>query len=192
MRSAIGLVLLVTAILMSGPAAAAGTGTLQPGVGQHCVGWAAEEGKDVVLPPTECFTTFSQAISHATGGAVTLARGAKSLRQSDLIGLQASTVVGVEYLGTNFGDRSKTYTVSNPRGCLDGATFSDSFFDESWLRNDISSAASYQGCRSSHYDLANFAGVIYTCNGSCGSLLSLNNRTESLRWYNSLASSPNG
>lgn len=151
--------------------------------GNYCVAWVAEEGASAAeLPPTKCFETFSRAISHATGGSISLPAAASTLTQAHLDAASPtalSTVIGIEYQYSLYGTPQLVYSTNNTRGCLDGARFTDASVDGSW-RSSISSARAYQGCRAKHWEAFNFVGTSITC--TCSQMGVMDNRTQSIEW----------
>lgn len=176
------LLLAVAAVFLlalgpSGAAAAEGD--------QHCVAHASKKGTadPAEFAPIVCFATFPQAISHATGGAVVLPDDQTVLWQSDLDAASSmfATVISVEYRDAGYSGATLTYSVQNPNGCLDGSRYSDSYIDDAYWRNSISSAIGYQGCQGRHWDNPSFTGSNIVC--TCSSMGAMNDRTESIDWY---------
>lgn len=135
-----------------------------------------------------CFERFTDAIAFATSGSVELSRdaGPVDLTQDVLdqsAEVQSSTVIGMLFDGANHSGATYIYTTSNPRGCLDGASFAWSYVGSAW--NDrTSSAMTYQGCRGYLFEHVGFAGSYYSCVGtnSCYTLGVMDNRTSSVKF----------
>lgn len=149
----------------------------------HAVAAGAQTRESANRPA--CFGSFADAISFATDRTVRLPSGASDLTQADLdagraVSNTASTVIGIEYENTNFGGTQ--WIIAQASGCNDGGA-------EVWLRsdltgtamnNEVSSARTYAGCKSRHFDLPNFGGSSYLC--GCSQMSSMNDRTTSIRW----------
>lgn len=136
-----------------------------------------------------CFTSFSDAIFDATAGRVQLdpTVSASELTQEMLlqdagasgVTAQAATIIGIEYQDSGYSGNSFSWTTSNARGCLDGASFAATHMPNNW-DNKVSSAIGYQGCDTFiHYQNVDFGGSSYTC--TCSSMGYMNDRTSSVR-----------
>lgn len=186
----LGAAMTTTMVLTSlAPAAVAGEAgqAPAPSAGRACVMRAVAAGTSEVARAVApvCFESFAAAISFATDGTVRLPSTATDLTQADLdagrrTGRVASTVIGMEYENSDFG--GTTWIISQANGCTDGGA-------EVWLRADltgdpmnnvISSAKTFAGCKSRHFDLANFGGSSYLC--GCSQMSTMSDKTTSIRW----------
>lgn len=157
----------------------------------HCVvmlAGAEQAGEAASTSGATCFELFADAIAFATSGSVELSSNAKPADlTSDLLDqsaeVQSLTVIGVLFDGANHSGASYTYTTSNPRGCLDGASFAWSYVGSAW--NDrTSSARTFQGCRGYLFEHVGYGGVYISCIGtnSCYTLGVMDNRTSSIKF----------
>lgn len=168
-------------------AAAPSDGATNHSSSRHCVvhAIAADAQSSEAATRPACFGSFADAIRFATDGTVRLPSNASHVTQADLdagraVSRTASTVIGIEYEDINFGGTE--WIIAQANGCNDGGA-------EVWLRsdltgtamnNEISSARTYAGCKSRHFDLANFGGSSYLC--GCSQMGTMNDRTTSIRW----------
>jgi hypothetical protein len=171
------------------PAAPAGTHSAPPGTPshRHCVvaAYPAGVGPQAQVAEPACFDTFAAAISHATDGTVRLPHDATEVTQAQLDAGRdepgpASTVIGIEYEDSGYGGQD--WVIAQANGCDDGGA-------EVWLRadltghemnNEISSARAYNGCKSRHFEHANFSGDHHLC--GCAQMGAMSDRTTSIRW----------
>lgn len=133
-------------------------------------------------PEPKCFSTFPEAIAHATKGAVQLRADAtpEALRPS-LLAPSATFVIGVEWQHASY--RGSSYTFTSGVTCA-GYVHYVSSMPSGW--NDIvSSAQAYSNCNHSvHFEHVNFAGASVDCGSSCSYIGgAMNDRTSSIRWY---------
>lgn len=156
---------------------------------RHCVAHAVPADKvDLAQPaPPTCFASFAAAIRFATDGTVRLPASATMVTQAQLdagraTDRMASTVIGIEYEDTNFG--GDDWIVSVASGCTDGGTerWTSVLTGTSW-DNRISSARTYAGCKSRHYENSNFTGSQYLC--GCSQMSVMSDRTSAILWSSS-------
>ncbi|MET9735612.1 hypothetical protein ABZZ79_34800 [Streptomyces sp. NPDC006458] len=183
-----------------GDSAPAGRGAPQPKAGRHCVVHLSRADQ------VSCFSSFTAAISSATGGKITDApadarsalndpRFAARLDETAAkhpsstasstrpTAAQGSTVIGIEYW--HIGWAGSTYVLSADYGCttaLDGPEWEFSFWRAPWSDN-ISSFRTYANCYADHFD-----GPFYTGDHTgyqygqyyIGEFM--NDRTSSIQW----------
>lgn len=153
----------------------------------YCVVEASPAGGKVAARAVapQCFGSFAAAVSFATDGTVRLPWTATEVSQAQLDAGRAedrlaSTVIGIEYEHTSFGGTE--WIIAQASGCNDGGA-------EVWLRSDltgtamnntISSARTYGGCKSRHFEHANFGGSSYLC--GCSQMGTMSDKTTSIRW----------
>lgn len=185
------LAVLVVVSGLAGPARAE-SGSIADGdppentVLAHCVVTAVQVG--VVSPasnaPARCFATFAEAIAEATNGAVMLPPDADTLEQEMLDvgyppmpgGSLTATVIGIEYEHKYFGGWTYVIQSTNVRGC-NGYNYRVPSLPSA-RNNEISSAKTYAGCKSSHFSGSNLTGARYLC--GCAQMGSMNDQTSSI------------
>lgn len=139
---------------------------------------------DLPDPAIDCFPTFGAAIEFITGGEVVAESPAELERvaaasDDGTVSTAASVVLGYEYKNTGYSGGSLVLYGSSGSGCGSSRTYGFSSMPSGW-NNVISSARSFAGCWSTHYDLTSYGGTRVTCQGSCSSLGTMNNRTSSI------------
>lgn len=161
--------------------------------GHHCVmdTIAVREGEplpeNVALAVPQCFQTFAEAISAATGGAVSVPPDTRpeDFNEQLLPDSQqpaALSPIATEYQHRNFGGASLTYRSNRScRGYVHALRFVGSVFNDR-----ISSARVYpaSGCNNSwHYQHRDFGGARVNCHRACRYIgNAMNDRTSSIRW----------
>lgn len=146
-----------------------------------------------------CYSTFAEAVSAGTRGAVHLASNAspqsltrrnlaakvrasrtRSLRAMDCTPDCTGTIIGIDYWDTNWQGSSLMYTTTNSAGCTAGSNYYWSSLPSPW-NDQISSARSYTGCEYFHHWVnTGFSGGQYICVWSCANLGALNDTTSSV------------
>ncbi|MFG3053446.1 hypothetical protein ACGFZP_21200 [Kitasatospora sp. NPDC048239] len=138
--TAIALSLSGAATAVAQPAAAGGTSA------RHCV-VSAEDGQ------SQCFGTYREAISHATGGRIADAPLTASAAARDnafaeelnsTAGLSGLVVLGTIYQDFFFEGQSVTFT--GPHDCYDGNSADYSFDIPAPLQNHVYSVRPYANC----------------------------------------------
>jgi hypothetical protein len=189
---------LLTATLTGAAAAAPSTGEAGAGSAApttHCVSPAVPAGATrTSLTVTRCFSSFDDAISYATNGAVRLSAGATMVTQRQLdearfttSGYQqpnlTSVVLGVSYQDT--GWTGNTWIHTGSYGC-------DTDPDIDWQNagplsgpgggwdNSIGSALAYSNCTGRYWATAGFVGANIDTGWSGGVM---NNAASSIQWY---------
>jgi hypothetical protein len=132
----------------------------------------------------QCFATFAEAIAAATGGAVHLSPSVKPSQLTQaMLGVTpyTTTVIGVDYVDSNYGGNSLTWT-STSGGCTSTQSFQASSMPSGW--NDVvSSALSYQNCNTYwHFQDSGFGGAQLDCGPSCATMGVMNDQTSSEKW----------
>jgi hypothetical protein len=156
--------------------------TAPPTAEQHCV--VNVEGQkadgELITSQPRCFSRFSDAMDHATGGKVHLARSAQGsvMFEDAQVSAQASSyTIGIHYTGYNGTGSSITITGSDCNGGYWNAT-------GYWLHNIRSS---YNGCpHLTHYNEPDGVGYPETTSptGTTSNLALLANSVESVRYKN--------
>lgn len=126
-------------------------------------------------PQVDCFPTFAEAISFVTGGGIEVdspAELTRAVASGGEFAAAASVLLGIEYTGSG-------YSGSSGSGCGSSTTYGFPSMPSGW-NNVISSARSYSGCWSTHYDGTSYTGTRRTCPGACSSMGTMNNRTSSI------------
>lgn len=152
-----------------------------PSTRPHCVVTAVDANTDSTLPNLRCFPTFAEAIAVATDGRVVLPPDAQTVDQNTLnAGLGQNSlsaiVIGIEYENKNFGGWSYVIQSTNSRGC-NGYSYRINTLP-SGRNNEISSARTYAGCKSSHYSGTYMTGSRYLC--GCSQMGTMNDQTSSI------------
>lgn len=137
----------------------------------------------------DCFPTFSEAVSVATHGEVSLSMNATPELSEDVIA-QASTVLGIQYEHSNYGGSSFIWYTSNPYGCYNSATgqryrytvSSMSSYAGSWWNDRISSARTYANCRSYYFEHSYYGGAALRVNSSRSGFGAMNDRASSIKF----------
>lgn len=131
-----------------------------------------------------CYTTFSQSVSAATGGAVRV-RDTMTPQQLTDGDLQAGTsaadvVIGLEYVQTGYGGSSQSY--SAPTTCSSNNIYDLNYVGDEW--NDrFSSGKGFGGCdHNKKFQAADFGGGVVTCTPNCMNYGTLSDEVSSLRW----------
>ncbi len=131
-----------------------------------------------------CYSTFSQSVSAATGGAVRV-RDTMTPQELTDADLQTATsaglvLIGLEYPGTGYGGISSSY--------YDEATCSaNNIVETNYVGDDLndffSSGKGFGGCdHNKKFAAADFGGDVLTCTPNCSNYGSLSNQVSSLRW----------
>jgi hypothetical protein len=147
----------------------------------HCVVTAVEVNRAAPVAGPRCFATFAEAVFEATDGRVSLPAGARELDQRTLdaanrVNATSATVIGIEYENKYFLGWSYVIQSTNSRGCA-GYSYRVPTLPSN-RDNEISSARTYSGCRSSHYSGTNFTGSRYLC--GCSQMGTMNDQTSSI------------
>jgi hypothetical protein len=157
----------------------------------HCVQQAVPANSNEVAAPPTCFTTFTEAISHATGGAVNLPTKATNLTQAQLdtgysqarlAGTRASlaqVIIGISWQDTGYSGASVTHTADSACGTTIGWDWTIKNVGSGW-NDKFGSAKSYSGCVGEYYEHADLTGAMIMTNWSGGAM---NNRTTSIGWW---------
>lgn len=130
-----------------------------------------------------CFATFSQALSFATGGRVTVPRSATTVSSATLaaagvVGPDAvQPLLGIEYQDANYGGGGDVYYGNNGSGCSGGTVYG---FPTVKKDNTYSSSRGFSGCGGTHYQYTNYGGATLPCNNDCSNLGLLNDKTSSI------------
>ncbi len=162
---------------------------------QYCViqAIAGDPPASSSTPPPTCFNTFQEALSYATDGRVQVSADFKPTDLTDAILSQGlnqfgpdtvtgSTVIGIDWTGTNYSGSPLISNVDNPDGCSQGSWYHLNSMPSGW-DNVISSAKAYQGCNHSyHYENIDLGGSILDCGTACGSMGAMDNATSSIAW----------
>jgi hypothetical protein len=164
------------------------TGAAPAGADGNCVAHIdpvqpGQQSSQVSQP--QCFATFAEAIAAATGGTVHLSPTTKpsQLTQSMLSDEpDTSTVIGIDWVNSNFGGNSYTWTVGNG-GCAVGVSFSVTPMPSGW--NDVvSSAKSFANCNTyTHFENVGFTGSELNCGPKCATMGAMNDKTSSEKWF---------
>ena len=93
-----------------------------------------------------------------------------------------STVIGIDYVNSNFQGNTLTWTEPNG-GCKAGTSFQASSMPSGW--NDVvSSARSFGNCNTyTHFENAGFTGSELNCGGQCATMGAMNDKTSSEKWF---------
>ena len=161
---------------------------------------SAKQGAEVV-----CFDNYSDAMFHASAGAIDLPLDATpedgqlalanldASKSSSPISIKSS-IIGIDHDNTNYGGSSQTWTVDNSNGCN---RYSCGFLGLSWCRksynvtslgswNDrFESSKAFAACNNNvHYEHNDFQGASLECTSDCSSMGIMNNKSSSRKWYN--------
>ncbi|MQA79176.1 MAG: hypothetical protein GEV10_11995 [Streptosporangiales bacterium] len=135
-----------------------------------------------------CFRSLAAAVAYATSGAVHIAPNTNELTQEQLDGgtravsargAKANRIIGIEYEDPRFEGSTKVYNVA-ATPCNDGGRYTDTDLRGDPMDDEISSARTYEGCVSRHYQYAGFSGMSHDC--GCAVMGDMNDRTTSIRW----------
>ena len=166
-----------------GPAIASVTFTLGAG--------GSTDPSDATYPDTACLAVSAGlpvsrepvcagvggvAINRETGEIIA---GHEALASALGLSSHTTTVIGIEYNKANYKSNSMVVVTSNPQGCYNGASYQISGLNSYW--NDrISSARSFSGCWSDHYEHWSLTGAMLTC--TCSTMGVMDNATTSIKW----------
>jgi hypothetical protein len=148
----------------------------------HCVVSAMEVNKAGPVAAPRCFRTFAAAVAAATNGRVKLPPDATTVDEATLNSgpespnSTSATVIGIEYEHKYFAGWSYIIQSTNQHGCYGYSYRIPSL--PSNRNNEISSALTYNGCKSSHYSGTNLTGSRYLC--GCSQMGSMNDQTSSI------------
>jgi len=184
------LVFLAVVVVGSGLAAPAWAGDTSAdqapsSAAPHCVVTAVDANQSAPVAAPRCFATFAEAVFEATDGRVMLPPDARVLRQRTLNAAYkfdlrpnatSATVIGIEYENKYFGGWSYVIQSTNSRGCQ-GYSYRVPTLPSN-RDNQISSARTYSGCKSSHYSGTYFTGSRYLC--GCSQMGTMNDKTSSI------------
>lgn len=205
---------LTGAAITSAQEAAPAAGRESTARGRHCVAQAVQipDGSDPAAeaattetpaaqaPAALCFRTFAEALGVATSVSSGIDPNLTPADVTDelLTSLAAmsvaanpagpaaatSTVIGIDFSGSNYSGSTFTWWVGNSVGCYTGIGYYSTPAPGGW--NDrISSYRAYGGCTAAyHFEHANFGGAVLRCNW-CSGFGAMDNRTSSWRWYRS-------
>lgn len=147
--------------------------------GQHCVlvVIGQHDSGELIMADAECFGTFAEAVTDASGG--TVKAPVSATPESFLAGgggmLMSTFTLGIHYDGYNRSGTSYTIVGSS---CTGGWWNTPSSFDNK-------TSSSYNGCyKLRHYNSPNLGGSSYSTygSGSTHNLYSFNNKTESVQY----------
>jgi hypothetical protein len=185
MKRALVLIVSLSGLLLYGGTATATAATTHPAAsqGQNCVAQAEPAGS-MVTPTATCYSSFSAAISAATGGRVHLPAmtrpGSVTSQMIDAwnAGPATSFVLSVDYKDADFGGDSLTWTQSSNCGKFQAAGMPSGWNDV------ISSLVTSTGCANTLYQNANFGGMTVSIskNTARSGLGSFNDLTTSQKW----------
>lgn len=153
---------------------------------RHCVAQIEPlAARQKVSATTErgCFSTFAEAVSAATSGAVSLAPDASPASISDAdIAPSAVTLVGIDYDRRGFGGGSYIWYANNRFGCFGGRSYVANM--PGVFNNRLSSTRGLGGCgRNTSYDGTFQRGDWVRCFSSCSYVGGfMDNRASSKRW----------
>jgi len=179
--SLISATTLATASLGVAAVASAAPAAGSPG-GEACVAELAplEPGQATsAVVSYQCFDTLAESVAFATDGAVRVPSTSTTVEEDDEASIEAaatSSLLGIEYTGSSWTGSSLAL-YGGGSGCSSGASYGFASMPGGW-NNVISSARSYSGCTSRHYDGTSYTGSSYLC--GCGSMGTMNNRTSSI------------
>jgi len=160
----------------------------------HCVQSVSEARQGAAqgrpATPPQCFESFSDAISFATGGAVVIPDNLKLDEQLDVLGdsLAAlpqdkavnSVVIAVDYNYKNYKAGSLTWTASS--NCTSGLGYFANSMPDGW-NNKASSTRGFGNCSENIvFEHNNRTGAQRTCRANCSDLESLSNEVSSREW----------
>jgi hypothetical protein len=131
-------------------------------------GGTAGESCAVVLAPLQPGQTVSEVLSLTCGTDVT-----SSTRLA-----AAATLLGAEYDGSGFTGGA-WFVYGGGASCNAGASYG--FASIGGWDNRISSARTYNGCQSRHYDGTSYTGSSWLC--WCSSMGTMSNRTSSIYYF---------
>jgi hypothetical protein len=148
--------------------------------------------------PAVCYASFREAVRQATGGRVTDAPASARLaardkgfeakvnaaaEQSSLTGVDADTVISIEYMDRNEEGEDQIWKAT--RGCPDD-NLDDVDHEIShvgWSDNQISSFHGYANCWVKHWQYASFHGASVGYNSAASYIGDpMENRTTSIQW----------
>jgi hypothetical protein len=173
-------------------ASAAPTGK---GEGKHCVAMLVPAGLGPMelkaSQQPECFPTFRDAIFSATKGRVLLPKRSfeeqldildQEIRvRQDELAKAGSFVVAIDYVNSNFGGNTLTWTSPGP--CTASGGFNAPSMPSGW--NDVvSSTRGFSNCdKNVLWEHASFMGSKLVCRPDCSSVGSMNDKTSSREWH---------
>jgi hypothetical protein len=177
--------------------------------GRTCV--ASLTGSSVMLPSVgsavadfRCFGSFSEAISHATGGRVQLEPGARRVSREEITRANAEAaatspsttsasaatpkpagaVLGIEYVNRNYEGDALVLSASSGPGCYSGTSYGFPNMALYDFDNRISSAEMFSNCIGKHHQGASYTGMHFYCDEArCPEMGDMNDRTSSIKFY---------
>lgn len=184
MLSLIGLVL--SAGMTAASAATARHQHAAASGAQYCVAQAEPDGS-TVTPTATCYSTFAASIRAATGGAIRLPASTRpgQITAADLRSWAAVPatvfVLSIDYVNSNFGGNSLTWTQSTDCGSFQAASMPSGWNDV------VSSVITSADCANSLFQNNNFGGsrLDISRNTSRATLGSFNDLTSSEKWCTS-------
>ena len=130
-----------------------------------------------------CYTTFSQSVSAATGGAVRVrdTMTPQELTDADLRSqIQANVIIGTEFNLNGYDGASKVYDAASTCSSTD---IWDLNYVGDGLNDTFNSGKGFGGCdHNKKFAAADFGGTVLTCTPNCSNYGSLANEVSSLRW----------
>lgn len=180
--------LVAGALAMAGPAAAAAPAT-EPGPGHpYCAAQAIPAGTiQQTAPGMACYASFAASIRAATHGRVRLPSTARprtvtaaelNAPASDPAAAATTYVLSIDFQNANYGGTSLAWYQSTKCGAFYAAAMPSGWNDT------ISSVIAYNGCATTLFHNASFAGSTYVIdkNGSASTLGSFNDEASSQTW----------
>ena len=172
---------------------------LAQSAGKHCVTSLAplEPGaRQSKVLGRECYSSFPEAVWHATGGRVnlseaddfktqlaTLERELKADGRLEAKGLQekATFVIAIDYDAVNYGGSTAMFNGSS--ACSSTTSYGVTTMPAGW-DNAADSTKAFSNCNNNQaYENASYGGANRICTPDCADLGVLKNAVSSQRWY---------
>jgi hypothetical protein len=134
-----------------------------------------------------CFSTFAQALSVGSGGAIRVSAGTtpasltqRQLDASTTVVPNANVIIGTEYDASNYLGSSNSYYA--PTSCAGSDVWETNYVGDLW--NDrFQSGKGFGGCdHNRKFGAADFLGNSVLCSPNCSDYGIVSNLVSSLRW----------
>lgn len=161
---------------------------------RHCVQSVSEGGKEATgkqpVAPPQCFASFSEAISFATGGSVVIPDNLDLEQQLHVLGdslasvaqekVVDTVVIAVDFNYKNYNAGTLTWTSGS--NCSAGSYKYANSMPKHW-DNKVSSTKGYGNCGDNIvFENTNRSGASRTCTANCSDLGALANEVSSREW----------
>lgn len=183
-------ILALTLAFVAPTAAARPRVTSENPAGRHCVNHLehlAGSAREARVVSVICFSTFADALNHATGGRANARAGltpnavTASMVESEA-GTLATVVIGIDWQYPNYSNVGWTAVWEASGGCTTTQSWALSYVG-AFYEDKISSAKGYSNCnRFHHWEHPSYGGAVLICRPNCATMGLMNDQTSSLSW----------